>query len=102
MVKALFLILTTVWFTHKETLVNSVWAYKISNNCTNVLKLGSNNKASRYDCEMDYTFHDTYKINKDTLFLSEPDDAHSEDGGKITFYRYKYLIRERVLFCISS
>ena len=85
-----------------KTYVNSVWSYEVTKGCVNTLKLKAKGKAESYESELDYTFHDTYKINKDTLFLTEPDDAHSEDGGKVTYYRYKYLIRNQALFCIGS
>ncbi len=82
--------------------INSVWSRGIAKGCVNTLKLKTNDKADSYDCELDYTFKCTYKIIKDTLFITEPDDSHSEDGGKVTFYRFKYLIRNQALFCVSS
>ncbi|MFD0751669.1 hypothetical protein ACFQZS_16075 [Mucilaginibacter calamicampi] len=82
--------------------LNSVWVYPVAKGCVNTLKLKAKGKADSYDCELDYTFNCTYKIVKDTLFLTEPDDSHEEDGGKVIFHRYKYLIRNKALFCISS
>jgi len=68
----------------------------------NTLTLRLNGKAESYDCELNYTFKCTYKIVKDTLYVTEPDDSHSEDGGKVVLRRYKYLIHNGGLFCVSS
>ncbi|MFI5138893.1 MAG: hypothetical protein ACHQIM_13805 [Sphingobacteriales bacterium] len=51
---------------------------------------------------MDYAFHGSYAVSKDTLTTIEKDDSHSEDGGKASFFKMKYLMRNNALYPIGS
>ena len=81
---------------------NSTWTFKVSNGCVDVLKFKPNGRATNYDCELDYTFNCTYVLRNDTLTVTEKDDSHSEDGGKVHYYRNKYLIRDNTLQAIAK
>jgi hypothetical protein len=96
------LFLTVMLLQNDSKWVNSVWTQKISKGHFNTLKLKQGNKATSYDCELDYTLNCTYKIVKDTLFITEKDDSHPEDGGKAYYFRQRYVIKEKGLYCISS
>jgi hypothetical protein len=48
-----------------DPFVNTIWICKISKNCNDTLKFKSNFMVISYDCEMNYTFKDTYKILND-------------------------------------
>ena len=85
------------------SLVGSIWAYKVTETCNNTLKFKSNDIVLEYDCELDYTFHSTYKLASDTLIIKGKDDSHSEDHGKITSYWINtYLIKNKALYAIRS
>jgi hypothetical protein len=52
---------------------------------------------------MDYAFHSTYKLVKDTIIIKGKDDSHSEDNGKVTFYWItKYLKKGNDLYLVGS
>ena len=78
-------------------LTNSTWTCKIKNGCIDTLRLKEGNKSTEYDCEMSYTISGSYKINNDTLIITEMDDSHSEDHTRVTCYRTKYLVKKDVL-----
>jgi len=82
-------------------LVNSVWRHKITDHCINTLTFKSNGTVLEYDCELNYAFHSTYNIEKDTVVIKGKDDSHSEDNGKITSYWItKFLIKNNALYLI--
>jgi len=83
------------------SLVNSTWILKIGNGF-DTLKFQKNNHVKIYDCEMQYTFHGSYTVSKDTLTIIEKDDSHSEDNAKVMFFRMKYLMRKNALFPVRS
>jgi hypothetical protein len=95
----LFIVITQ---TVNNKWANSVWTQKIAKRYFNTLKLKPGSKATFYDCELNYTLNCTYKIIKDTLFITEKDDSHSEDGGRADYFRQQYIIKEKGLYCISS
>jgi len=86
---------------NKNSLISSIWILKIANGCNDSLKFKSNGVVLQYDCELNYTFHNSYKIYNDTLLISEKDDSHSEDNGKVTFYRAKFLVKNDALYDIE-
>jgi hypothetical protein len=103
MIKALsLLVLFMISPLHQQNLINSEWTFKVTSKAVNVLKLQANNKALRYDCELDYTFKDSYTVKDDTLFLLEPNDSQPEDRGKVVYYRSQYIIKVNKMYCISS
>jgi len=51
---------------------------------------------------MDYKFSGTYVIHDDILYLNVKDDSHSEDRGKTTYYREKYIIKGNDLYVINT
>jgi hypothetical protein len=83
-------------------LVNTVWEDKVASQCVNKYIFKSASRVDDYNCELNYTFKCTYAINKDTLLIVEKDDSHSEDGGKATYYRMRYLITKNLLCRISN
>jgi len=87
---------------HAGDITNSVWTYKVAKGCVDTLKFKPNGRATSYSCELDYTFHDSYVLKKDTLILTEKDDSHSEDGGKAIFSRYQFLIQTKALYLIGK
>ncbi len=88
---------------NRDSLSGSIWTSKIANGCVDTLKFISNKKVTDYSCEQEYTYHGSYTISKDTLVITEIDDSHSEDGGKTSIFRSKYLISEKnVLYLISN
>ncbi|MDB5004509.1 MAG: hypothetical protein JWQ34_2734 [Mucilaginibacter sp.] len=102
MMKFCLMLLTLIVLQVNSKWINSQWNRKIAKGCVNTLKLKENGKAFSYDCELNYTLNCTYKIIKDTLFITEKDDSHSEDGGKAYYFRQQYIIKEKGLYCISS
>jgi len=64
--------------------------------------LKPNQKVIEYDCELNYTFHGSYKVVKDTLLVTVKDDSHSEDHGKVMFSTDKYLIKDNTLCFLGS
>jgi hypothetical protein len=83
-------------------LTNTVWTFQVSKTCVDTLKLRANQKVIQYDCELNYTFHGSYKTVKDTLLVTVKDDSHSEDNGKVTYYTDKYLIKNNALYFVSN
>ncbi len=83
-------------------LVNTVWIYRISNECIDTLKFRPNQDVVSYDCELSYLFSGKYEITKDTLFVSLKDDSHSEDGSRITYFKDKYLVKENTLSFLGT
>jgi hypothetical protein len=87
----------------KDSLVNSVWAYKIADRCNNTLTFKPNGVVLEYNCELNYAFHSTYKLVNDTITIKGKDDSHSEDGGKIlSHWITTYLIKGNTLVVIAS
>jgi hypothetical protein len=88
---------------NNDRLAGSIWTCKIANGCIDTLKFMTKEKVTDYNCEQDYTFHGSYIISKDTLVITEKDDSHSEDGGKTSFFRSKFLMSEKnVLYLINN
>jgi hypothetical protein len=85
----------------KNQIENSTWTCKIANGCFDTLTFKSNNRVIDYDCETRYTFQGSYKILKDTLLITLRDDSHSEDNGKVYYFRIKYLVKNNVLYAIG-
>ncbi len=85
----------------RDQLVNTEWTVKLSDRCVDKLKFIKNNQVEEYDCEINYTFHNSYSIKKDTLIILNKDDSHSEDHGKVDYFKIKYLIRGNALHPIS-
>ncbi|MFC0516299.1 hypothetical protein ACFFGT_18925 [Mucilaginibacter angelicae] len=99
--RSLLIILVLAIQPTQSGLINSSWMYKVTNTCINTLKFKAGGKVYNYNCELDYTFRDTYKISADTVTIFEKDDSHSEDGGKPDFYQEKYVIRGNALYGIG-
>ena len=84
-------------------LINSVWTHKITKSANNTLTFKCNGLVLEYDCELDYSFHSSYKISGDTITISGKDDSHSEDGGKINSYWIStYVVRGDGLYMIKN
>lgn len=88
--------------TKSETLSNSKWICKVSDTCVDTIKFTKNNEVDFYSCELNYTFKGSYKIKRGIIVLTEKDDSHDEDGGKVTFFRLKFNLKENVLYPISN
>lgn len=88
---------SAIFFITGNPLTNTIWTCQISKSCTDILTLKVNNNATEYDCELNYTVHGTYKIVKDTLFLTLKDDSHTEDNGRTSCYLNKYLFKNNTL-----
>ena len=86
-------------FQVKNDYSNTIWICKIGKSA-DTLKLMPNNHAVNYDCESNYTYHNTYLISKDTLVIIEKDDSHSEDHGKIAYDRIRMLFKGNKLYPI--
>ncbi len=90
-------------FQNKSQWENSVWAHKITDRASNTLTFKPNGVVLEYDCELNYTFHSTYKLVKDTVIIKGKDDSHSEDGGKINSYWVtSYIIKGNALIVAAS
>jgi hypothetical protein len=101
--KFLLIAFCLLFFTgYPSDVTNSVWTYKVANGCVDTLTLKPNAQATDYDCELNYTFHDSYMLKKDTLILTEKDDSHSEDGGRVIFSSSKFLIQTKALYLIGK
>ena len=101
--KTLLLIFLSLSLSNQNgKLSGSMWIHKIGTRCIDTLTLLSNGKIAEYDCEMDYKFSGTYVIHDDILYLNVKDDSHSEDRGKITYYREKYIIKGNDLYVINT
>lgn len=98
----LMLICLAITHHNSDPIANTVWTFQVGKGCTDTLKLKAHQIATEYDCEVKYTFHGSFKVIKDSLLITEKDDSHSEDSGKISWYRTKYLIRKDVLYCVSK
>jgi hypothetical protein len=83
-------------------LTGSIWTCKIASGCIDTLKFKSNHHITEYSCEQEYTYQGSYTILKDTLTITEKDDSHSEDHGKITYYKTRYIIVKNTLLPIYS
>ncbi len=95
-------ILTTVSVNANCNLIGSIWTHKIADGCIDTLQLKTHGKIIEYSCEMNYTFQGTYRLSKNTLIITEKDDSHSEDGGKVEYYKAKYLIRQNALYILGN
>ncbi|RYE13884.1 MAG: hypothetical protein EOP45_20510 [Sphingobacteriaceae bacterium] len=76
-------ILTLLMLNSNSNMSRSVRVHKVSNGCTDTLKLLLKGKTTDYDCEMNYVHKGIYSQFRDTLTLTEKDDSHPEDGGTI-------------------
>lgn len=83
-------------------LINTTWIYNVSNECIDTLKFRSNQDVVAYECELGYLFRGKYELKKDTLFVSIKDDSHSEDSGRITYFKEKYIVKKDVLNFVGS
>jgi hypothetical protein len=93
----------TIILQNDNHLINSVWSHKVTDKCFDKLTFEPDNVVLEYDCELNYTFHSSYSISKDTISIQGKDDSHSEDNGKITSYwRIKYLTKNNGLYVIES
>src|ERR1700749_3401038 len=97
----LFLVLVIGYFNTSNQIKNSTWTCKIANGCFKKLTFRSKHDVVEYDCELNYTFHSSYQIIKDTLIITEKDDSHSEDKSKIAYYKNRFLITHNVLYPLS-
>lgn len=87
----------------KNSLVNSVWAHKITGHAIKTLTFKLNGVVLEYDSELNYTFHSAYKLIKDTIIINGKDNSHSEDGGKIdSYWVTKCLIKRNALIVVTS
>jgi len=93
---AVFSIVT--FFYVKDSIVNTVWTYKVAKNANDTLRFKAHNIVIEYDCELNYTMKGTYKFSKDTLIVTMNDDSHSEDGGKPEIFRTKYFLKKNNTF----
>ncbi|UOE47265.1 hypothetical protein MTO98_22940 [Mucilaginibacter sp. SMC90] len=98
LITALFLIIQVKGH---DNLAGSTWNYEVVKGCVNTLTIKKNGRVEEFDCELNYTFNGTYKLSNDTLNVVTKDDSHSEDHGKITYHRAKYLIAKNALYCIG-
>jgi len=88
---------------NSDNLINSVWSHHINRKCVNTLTFKSNELVLEYDCEIDYSFHSSYKVKGDTIVIKGKDDSHSEDNGKISFYWITtYLKKNGALYLIEN
>ncbi len=101
--KTLLIIALLFITTHQAMhLGGSTWVCKVAPRCVDTLRFRLKNQLVEHSCEQDYTFHGSYKMVKDTLYLTEKDDSHSEDGGKPTYYRNLYLVQKNVLLPVGQ
>lgn len=94
----LIVLVLIIWHMPVDRLVGTTWEYHVTKTGVNTMKFTSNKTVKSYDCELNYTFTDTYLIKSDTLIVTEKDDSHSEDGGKNpSIFERKYLIRKDIM-----
>ncbi len=100
----IFAVIIFYLFTYEinNHLVGSIWISKIASGCVDTLKFKSKGQVTEFSCEQGYTFHGSYIISRDTLIITEKDDSHSEDKGKVTGYRTKYLMTNRNILTLIS
>lgn len=101
--KTLLLIFLSLSLSNQNhKLSGSVWIHKIATGCIDTLTFLPKGKIAESDCEMGYKFNGAYVIHHDTLYLNVKDDSHSEDGGKITYYKETYIIKGDNLYVFNS
>jgi hypothetical protein len=85
-----------------DPLINGVWIANVGKGCNDSLKFQNNHRVRIYDCEAAVTIGGRYSFSKDTLVIVERDDSNSEDGGKISYFKMKYIIQKKYLYPINS
>lgn len=85
-----------------DPLISGIWIAKVANGCNDSLKFQNNHRVKIYDCEASITTVGSYSFSKDTLVVIERDDSHSEDGGKISYFKTKYILKNIYLYPINS
>lgn len=86
---------------NKNHMENTVWICNVAKGCVDTLYFKSSKTCLEYDCELNYTAHGSYRLVKDTLFLTIKDDSHSEDNSKIRSYKTKFLIKDKIMYDIG-
>ncbi|MEO8885582.1 MAG: hypothetical protein ABI367_05925 [Mucilaginibacter sp.] len=85
----------------KNPIENTTWTCKVAEGCFDTLKFKNDNLVNEYSCEDNYTCHSSYSYSKNTITIITKDDSHSEDHGKIDYFKIQYAIRGNYLYPFS-